>query len=96
MVNPRPTAGIGCPFPQNPPQPLRLVDNIADLQFRVETSAGLLTSFNEDLSNLSDWQDVKSIEVALETTPSELLNTESNTLTLTTQFFPRNVLSTDE
>jgi hypothetical protein len=70
------------------------VDGIDDLQFRVQTSAGWQTSFNAtDSTPTDDWQDIEKIEVSLETDIDERLTTETNTLILTSEFFPRNVLS---
>ncbi len=94
-TNRRPDFSADCPFPATAPQPIRLVDQIDDLQFRVRTSAGWQTTFNENLASLTNWQEVESIEIMMETNESELINTTSDTLTLTTEFYPRNVRSSD-
>lgn len=94
IVNRRPDYDSDCPYPSADPKPIRLVDGIDDLQFRVQTSAGWQTSFNAtDSTPTDDWQDIEKIEVSLETDIDERLTTETNTLILTSEFFPRNVLS---
>lgn len=92
-TNRRPALDADCPYPTSSPQPVRLVDQIADLQFRVRTAAGWQDSFNENLGSLTDWKDVLSIQLSLETDSSEFLNTSSETLALTSEFFPRNTIS---
>ena len=92
-VNRRPAYGDDCPYPTSSPQPVRLVDGIDDLQVRVQTSGGWVTTFNEDLANITDFTEIESIELSLETEANERISTNSKTLTLSTKFFPRNTKS---
>jgi prepilin-type N-terminal cleavage/methylation domain-containing protein len=92
-INRSPAYNADCPYPTTDPKPLRLVEGINNMQVRVLTASGWQSSFNNDLSAITDWKQIKKIEVDFETRPSQQLTTESKTLTLKSEFFPRNVLS---
>ncbi len=93
VINRRPDYGSDCPYPDSDPNPVRLVDGIEDFQVRVQTTSGWVTTLNKDLSNIVDFSEVESVEITLETEASDLISTPSNTLSLSTQFYPRNANS---
>ncbi|MCM1981289.1 hypothetical protein [Lyngbya confervoides] len=91
--NRQPENSFNCSYSSSGSQPARLVNNLKNLQFRVQTTSGWQSSFNENLTTLTDFTTIKSIEVSLETQPSDRINTASKTLLLSTEFFPRNAQS---
>lgn len=93
VTNRLPEYGSDCPYPSNDPRPVRLVDGIANFQVRVETTNGWVTTLNENLASITDFSEVESVEITLETETSDLISTPTNTLTLSTNFYPRNASS---
>ena len=47
-------------------EPMRLVNNINDIDITIETASGTVTTYNETLTYIDDWQDIKYIEIDLE------------------------------
>lgn len=88
-TNRQPDYSSDCPYPNVSPQPVRLVDGIENFQARVQHDGSWKDLFNNNLSSLSDFNEVDSIEINLTTE----INNSNNSSELTSKFFPRNVKS---
>jgi type IV pilus assembly protein PilW len=86
--------------------PQRLANLIADMQIRVRTGVGATSTWNTSFiptiispnpNRTPDWQSIQGIEVALRSlNPSDNSQLSNAQLTLTSQFFPRNVQSSTQ